>query len=246
MLNPYINNYKSNENEQRLHQDLIIEAIQAWGKDFIYIPRKLVNFDQLYLTDDQSAYSEYVIIEAYLENIDGFQGQGNMFTKFGLDIRDQITLTMSKRRFNEVVFPLTSVLRTPDKAGRPMEGDLVFFDENKKIFQIKYVNDKEMFFSLGELPVYELTCELMEYSDETFNTGIPDVDSIQKNLSLNTLDNTYTEPDGTVLTDNNGNVLVNSTYDVHNIEPVADNADLEIEDRSFITTTNNPFGGITQ
>jgi len=210
-----------------------------WGQNFIYIPRKLVNFDKLYETDDQSTYSDNVEIEMYLDDVNGFGGQGSFFSKFsGLHIKDQITLTIAKRRFNEVIQPLT-------QQPRPMEGDLCFFKDNRKCFQVTYVDNKEMFFTAGALPVFKLTCELLEYSDETFNTGIPEIDSIQKNLSLNVLDNAITGANGIVLTDESGNIIVGEQYDDQNIDPIVDNDDLTKEDQSFIQyNTGNPFGGI--
>ena len=238
-LNPFFNNFTYTPT-QEFYQDLIVQAIQIYGHEVIYIPRNITNFDQLYSTDDQSTYSTTIPVEVYIENIDGFQGQRDIFTKFGLEIRDSVTLVIAKRTYENTIMPITS-------QPRPMEGDLIYFTTNKKCFQIKYVNNKEIFYAFGELPTYQMELNLFEYSDETFNTGIPDVDSLQIALSLNALDHSITMPDGTVIEDSSNNVITPASFDEQNIEPVDDNQELESEDASFIDFgSNNIFGGISK
>jgi hypothetical protein len=226
--------------EQEFLEDLIVEAIQIYGHDILYIPRNVVKFDQIYETDDQSDYNTTIPVEVFIENIDGFQGDQDIFTKFGLEIRDNIVLSIASRTFKRIVQPVTN-------QPRPMEGDIIYFPLNKKCFQIKFVNNKEIFYPLGSLPSYRLTLDLFEYSDETFNTGIPEIDSIQNNLSLNVLDYAILLPNGQYLTDTNGNIIIQETLNIATIDPVDDNADLNVEDKNIVDwSENNPFGSITQ
>jgi hypothetical protein len=238
-LNPAFDFFNYEPTQTLLH-DLIIQAIQIYGHEVIYIPRNIINYDQLYETDDQSMYNRTIPIEVYIENVDGFQGQRDIFTKFGLEIKDSVTLVMARRTFEDVIKPITN-------QPRPLEGDLIFFTMNRKCFQIAYVNNKELFYPLGTLPTYQMELNLFEFSEETFNTGIPEIDSIQKNLSLNTKDYELTLPDGTELADNNDNTIDSNTLDVMTIEPLADNTDLSKESISYIDfNANSPFGGLTK
>jgi hypothetical protein len=238
-LNPAFDFFNYEPTQTLLH-DLIIQAIQIYGHEVIYIPRNIINYDQLYETDDQSMYNRTIPIEVYIENVDGFQGQRDIFTKFGLEIKDSVTLVMARRTFEDVIKPITN-------QPRPLEGDLIFFTMNRKCFQIAYVNNKELFYPLGTLPTYQMELNLFEFSEETFNTGIPEIDSIQKNLSLNTKDYELILPDGTELADNNNNTIDSNTLDVMTIEPLADNTDLSKESISYIDfNANSPFGGLTK
>ena len=239
MVSPFFNNFTYTPT-QEMYQDIIVQAISIYGHEVVYIPRNVTNFDELYDTDDQSTYSVTIPIDGYIENIDGFQGQRDIFTKFGLEIRDSVTMVFAKRTYDRVIAPIT-------KQPRPMEGDLIYFTANQKVFQIHYVNNKEIFYAFGTLPTYQMELNLFEYSDETFNTGIPEIDSIQNSLSLNAMDHEITLPDGTGLTDTSNNLIVTPNLSEQNVDAIADNKELEIEDASFIDfSTKNPFGGISQ
>jgi hypothetical protein len=234
-LNPFFKNY-DNKLLQEVYQDLIVQSIQMYGVECYYIPRNLTNFDQLYLTDDQSTYTTTIQVPVFLEGVDGFEGQKDIFTKFGLEIRDQVTLSLAVRTFERVIKPITGT-------GRPLEGDLIYFTLNKKVFQIKFTNNKEIFYPLGTLPLYRLTCELFEYSSETFNTGIPEIDELQKVASLNVLDNVYTTEGGNVLTDENNNKLTVEEYDQKNIDPITDSNELNKEEIGILDfSESNAFG----
>lgn len=234
-LNPFFNKFDYAPT-QELYQDLIVQSIQIYGHEIYYIPRNITNFDKIYETDDQSTYTNAIQCPVYIENVDGFQGQKDIFTKFGLEIRDQITLTMARRTYERVLKPITN-------QPRPMEGDLIYFTLNKKTFQIKYTNNKEIFYPLGILPTYQMTLELFEYSDETFDTGIPEIDAIQKDSSLNILDYLITTEDGLIITDNNGNRITTDDYSEQNIDTITDDQELASENITLVdnTETNN-FG----
>lgn len=216
------------DNEQRLLESLVTESIQIHGFDVVYVARTMQNFDQLYGADDSSLYEDTFLIEMYLENILGFGGDREFMSKFvGAEIRDQVIFSMSRRRFTEDIGDAIS-------SSRPREGDLIYFPQNKKVFQIKYVNQYEMFYQLGALYTWQMTCELFEYSGETFNTGIPDIDRISKVGSINILDYTLRDVDGIPLKTVEGDYLVVDGYDLSRIAPQADNAVLETE-----ATANN-------
>ena len=195
---------------------MIIEAIRIYGLDMMYIPRVLTNYDDLLGEDASSEYNQAIMVELYIKSIDGFTGDGNFMSKFGLQIRDQVVFSIAQRVFNQEVGIVTNQVR-------PNEGDLIYFPLNRKCFQIKYVNKQEMFYQFGALQTWELTCELFEYSNEKFNTGIAEIDALQKKFSVNILDYTITDGNGQYITDQNGNYIVLETYDLKTIDPAAEN-----------------------
>jgi hypothetical protein len=231
--NFFFNNFQSSQ-EQLLLENLIIEAIKIYGEDMYYIPRKLNNYDDVYGADDQSSYEIAYPIEIYIKSVDGFQGDGDFLSKFGLEIRNRVVFSVAQRRFNEDIGEYTTQVR-------PNEGDLIYFPLNKKCFQIKYVNKFEMFYQLGALQTWEMTCELFEYSGETLNTGIPEIDSLQKNYSTNILDWTVDTEDGLFLMTEDGDYLVleNSTLDRI---PASENDEIQRESDLFVDWSKvDPF-----
>lgn len=174
-INPNFNLWKS-ANEQDLWDDLIIEAIQIYGIDVQYIPRRLQNFDELYGEDQLSIYSIFYNIEVYVKSVDGFEGDGQFYSKWLGEMRDQVTFTMSVKRFSQVIGNFEDQVR-------PNEGDLIYFPVSGGTFQIKFVNTRPVFYQVGALQTYDLVCELFEYAGERFSTGIPDVDALQANYS---------------------------------------------------------------
>jgi len=233
--NFFFNNFKSSQ-EQSLLENLIIEAISIYGLDCHYVPRKLNNYDSVYGADDQSSYEQAIPIVMYVENIDGFKGDGNFMSKFGIEIRDQIILSVSQRIFNQEVSTLTSQLR-------PNEGDLIYFPLNNKCFQIKFTNKFEMFYQLGGLQTYQLTCELFEYSNEVFNTGIPEIDILQKNFDTNQLDFTILNENGYALINENGDYIVVESAIIKSQVENSDNQQISDESDQFIDfSTADPFG----
>ena len=165
--NFYINNTESSP-EQNLVHDLIIESIKFYGIDVYWIPRKASSSaDQIFGEDTLSSYVQPYLLEMYVKNVDGFDGEGDFISRFGLQIKDQITLTVSTRRFAQL-----------EAGDRPNEGDLIYFPLNKHLFQIQFVEHESMFYTTGPLPVYDLRCETFAYNNETISTGIPEIDSI--------------------------------------------------------------------
>lgn len=169
--NPYISH--GTASEQNLHADLIEEAIKIYGHDVYYLPRNIVELDTILNEDVTSTFDSSYICEMYIESFEGFEGDGKLITKFGLEIRDQLTLVVSSRRWTELVGNLANNQESPN------EGDLIYIPLTKSLFEIKYADNKKPFYQLGNLPTYRLTCELFEYSNQDINTGISDIDRIQ-------------------------------------------------------------------
>ena len=173
---------QSYRNEQNLLEDLMVESMQIMGHDVFYIPRKIVKQDFILNEDIISSFDNAFSLEMYVESVDGFEGDGDLMTKFGLEIRDQVTLVCSRKRWNALIgrhgYTSNSV--------RPLEGDLIYLPLSGGLFEIKFVEDKNPFFQLGgsgrskaNNPTFKLICELFEYSGQEIDTGIDDIDNIQ-------------------------------------------------------------------
>lgn len=161
--------------EQTLYADLITEAMQIYGHDLYYIPRDLVAVDDIFKEDVTSRFNSSYRLEMYVENLDGFDGEGDLFSKFGVEIRDSVTLVLAKRRWEQTVLRYDNEITS----NRPAEGDLVFAPFSKKIFQIMHVEHEQPFYQLNNLPVFKLRCELFEYTDEDFDTGVEAIDQVE-------------------------------------------------------------------
>ena len=221
----FFNNFSSS-GEQNLYEDLIIESIRIYGMDMYYIPRVITNYDKLLGEDASSQYNHAILVELYIKSIDGFTGDGNFMSKFGLQIRDQVVFSIAQRTFNQEVAIVTDQLR-------PNEGDLIYFPLNRKCFQIKFVNKFEMFYQFGALQTWELTCELFEYSNEQFNTGIAEIDAIQQDYSLNILDYAIMDEQRVNLVDEDSNYLVVESYKPEVINPASENDTIQYGTDNF-------------
>lgn len=239
--NFYFNNYNAS-GEQNLLENLIIESISIYGQDMWYIPRQIKNYDQLLTQDDQSTYNQAYQICTYIKSVDGFTGDGEFISKFGIEIRDQATFSIPMRTFNDVVGAYTGQTR-------PNEGDLIYFPLNDKCFQIKYTDKFAMYYQLGGLQLWNVTVELFEYSNEILNTGIPSIDFLQKNFSTDILDYALLDENGAMLMDELGNYLVSELYDIETIDVGSENNTLFGGSNNFNTgansfvvfTESNPF-----
>lgn len=169
-------------NEQYLLEDLIVESIQIWGQDFTYIPRTLVAKDEILGEDRLSTFNKTFPIEMYLESVDGFEGQGAMIQKFGLMMEQSATLTVSRRRWEQLVGRHSS----GQLPNRPSEGDLLYFPLSGGLFEIKFVQHQDPFYQLGKLYVYKLSVELFQYSSERLTTGIAEIDEFETLKSFTT------------------------------------------------------------
>jgi hypothetical protein len=158
-------------NEQELIDDLVIESIQIYGLDLFYLSRSLQAVDEILNEDDLSIFDSAYSMEMYVKSVDGFQGEGDFLSKFGLQIRDQVTLTVARRTFERFATRLNTDLI------RPKEGDLVYLPLNNKFFKVMHVEHESVFYQSGALQVFDLKCELFEYSSERFETGVEEIDT---------------------------------------------------------------------
>jgi len=164
--------------EQNLYEDIVIESLKMYGQDVIYIPRQLINRDEL-LNEDYSKFTDAYTIEMYIETSEGFAGEGDLLGKFGVEIRDQATFVVARKRWENLVgFYNNSINDT-----RPSEGDLVYLPLSRSLFEIRFVEHEQPFYQLNNLPTYKLECELFEYSNEELETGIREVDELQERYS---------------------------------------------------------------
>lgn len=161
--------------EQNLYEDLIVESLKIYGQDVVYIPRSMVSRDMILNEAIESRFDHAYMIEMYLENVDGFEGDGSLFTKFGLEIRDQATFVVAKRTWEKLIGRWNNTMIS----GRPNEGDLIYLPLSKSFMEIKFVDHQSPFYQLSKFPIYKLRCELFEYSNEEVNTGIEDIDNLQ-------------------------------------------------------------------
>jgi hypothetical protein len=232
----YFNNFGASQ-EQLLIENLIVESIRIYGHDVFYLPRVIEARNEIFGEDASSKYERNYMVEMYIKNVDGFEGDGSFFSKFNIEIRDQVTFTVSRRAFAEEV-------QTAEAQPRPNEGDLIYFPLNQKVFQVKYVNNNAIFYQLGALQVWDLVCEVYEYSGETLNTGIPEIDRIQIDYSPATTGSGFIteEYNFYYLTDEDGFKFVNESFDLENTEFVSDNAELELEGDDIIDFSEiDPF-----
>ena len=174
----YFNNFSSTAiNEQRLMEDNVVESIKIMGHDVWYVPREGFNdTDPIYGENPQSKFEKAYNVEMYLANVEGYEGDGDFFSKFGVEIRDTSNFIVSRRSFERYV-PSSLCIR-------PREGDLIFVPVLQKLFEIKFVEEELMFFSLGKRTpyIYELRCELFRYSQESINTGVEEIDHVEHTL----------------------------------------------------------------
>lgn len=232
--NFFFNNFQ-NSMEQQLLENLVIESIKIYGHDVYYIPRKLNNYDSVYGADDVSSYERAYPIEMYIKSIDGFSGDGEFLSKFGVEIRNQIVFSVSRRIFSEEVGEFTTQVR-------PNEGDVIWFPLNQRLFVVRYVNKYEMFYQLGALQTWEMTCEVFEYAGESFSTGIEEIDAIQVNYSTDILNWAMKDENGYYLLDENGNYLIQEGHNMENVITAADNDEIQKESDLFVDwSAQNPF-----
>ena len=188
-------------NEQQLIDDLVIESIKIYGVDIEYLPRTAGSVDNILNEDDTPLYNSVYRMEMYVKSVDGFEGEGDFLSKFGLQIRDQVTFTVAIRTFERYV---TKEDATKE---RPLEGDIIYFPINGKLFKVMYVEHESVFYQSGALQVYDLRCELLEYSNERIETGFSHIDNILKD---------YTTTVG-------GTSNTNTLEALANADPIADN-----------------------
>jgi hypothetical protein len=174
--------------ERFLYEDLMIEQLKVFGQEVTYLPRTIVARDTILGEDALSKFAEAYSIEMYVENVSGFEGEGDVISKFGLEVRDDVTLVVSKRRFDLLVDQKSNTLAQD----RPREGDVIYMPIFKKLFEIQFVEDEDPYYQIADIPLFKLKCTTFEYSHEILDTGISDVDSVEDTLSTDQLQHQIT------------------------------------------------------
>lgn len=171
--NVYFNHAVSTE--QHLYEDLVVESLRFYGHECFYLPREIVEEDSILGEDIQSTFGDAYSVEMYIENTEGFEGEGDLFSKFGVQVRDQATFVLSLRSWERFI-SLDGNLAT---SLRPNEGDLIYFPLSGSLFEIKFVEHENPFYQVGKLFVFKMQCELFEYSGEDFDTGVTNIDLVE-------------------------------------------------------------------
>lgn len=181
----FSSSFRATTKDQVLKENLIIEAIKIYGIDVDYLPRTFVNFDSLFGEDSSATFDSAFPIEMYIKSVDGFGGDGHFLSKFGLEIRDEIILEVSIKRFKEdVVANVPEILR-------PREGDIIRLpvevDNRERLYEISYVDEDYINHQLGAVQTYEIRCKVYEHAGETFDTGDVEIDAyeIENDITLN-------------------------------------------------------------
>ena len=236
--------------EQHLYEDLMIEQLKIYGQDVFYIPRTLVKEDSLFGEDTLSKFDDAYQIEMYFENVEGYEGEKEIMSKFGLQMNEDVTFVVARRRFEQLVSHDSNLIVKT----RPNEGDLVYFPKVKKIFEISFVDHDDPFYQVHNVPAFKLKCKTFEYGGEDIDTGITEIDAIETANSLDMLtfqitmeqSSTTTFNEGIELEDGTGNLeLETQTGGTDNVigedETGGDNVVLETGDyiiqEAYVTDT---------
>jgi len=228
--------------EQRLIENLIIESLKIYGHDVYYLPRTLINEDTIFDEDTLSQFTQAYPLEMYLENVDGYEGEGDLFTRFGIEVRDQATFVLARRRWDELVATSGGIF-TQDT--RPSEGDLLYFEKTNSLFEIRQVQFQDPFYQAGKLYVYKLVCELFEYSSEVIETGVTALDNIYEDQNLDLLVHQFELESGDLFLLEDSSSLILETYAEDTSTGRTDGADFQdfnnLEDILDFSEVN-PFG----
>ncbi len=232
--------------EQALYEDLMIEQLRIYGQDVYYIPRKLAGTDSIWQEDISSSFESSYLIEMYMENIDGYEGEKELMSKFGLDIQDDATFVVARRRWEQFVSVDNNII----VSSRPNEGDLIYFPNGNKLFEITFVDHDDPFYQVQNLPTYKLKCKTFEYASEVIDTGIAEIDAIETDNSLDQLSHQLTLEDGSgsMILENAvegaaASYIILETYNIATIDENSQNDDFELADDNILDfTESNPFG----
>ena len=230
------------KSEQHLYEDLMIEQLKIYGQDVFYIPRTLVKEDELFGEDTLSKFGDAYLIEMYFENVEGYEGEKEIMSKFGLQMNEDVTFVVSRRRFEQLVSTDSNLI----VKSRPNEGDLIYFDKVKKMFEISFVDHDDPFYQVHNIPAFKLKCKTFQYSGEDLDTGIAEIDAIEDANTLDMLQHQLTLEDGTgqVLLEN-GDYIIQESFVVDTIDENAMNDFFDKQDDTILDfTESNPFGDI--
>ena len=240
--------------EQNLIENLYTEAVKIYGHEVYYMPREMVNVDEILGEDEYSKFEFAYPIEMYFNQVTGYEGEGDLMTKFGLDIRNTASLVVLKSRWQtEVGVHQKSVT----KGRRPAEGDLIFFPLTNALFEIKFVETKDVFYQAHKLYTYRLDVELYVHNaGDSINTGVNAIDAVlpADSPSRNLFDYQIILESGDVLRQENGDSFILESFNLGDellsdatgtIEPIAQNTDFLREAEQILDfTVRNPFGDL--
>lgn len=237
-------NTSGTTSEQRLVEDLVIESLKIYGHDVYYLPRTLVDQDTIFDEDTLSKFTQAYPLEMYLENVDGYEGEGELFSKFGIEIRDKATFILAKRRWEDLVFTSSGTFQLE---ARPAEGDLLFFEKTGSLFEIRYVEFQNPFYQLGKIYTFRLECELFEYSSELIDTGIDALDEVYEEQNIDMLVHQIKLETGDLFLLEDGSSLINEDYAAQKSTANTDNTNFITQESAgdiLDFTEINPFGEI--
>jgi hypothetical protein len=231
--------------EQNLYEDLIIESMKIYGVEVYYLPRKPFNPDPILTEDPYNSYEHAYPIEMYMENVSGYDGDDEIITKFGLEIRDQANFVVSRRRWVDTVDSTgNSVLSI-----RPAEGDIIYMPLTQSLFEIRKVDSQSPFFQVGKLFVFRMSCELMQYSNEVFNTGVSEIDDLFKQFAdpLDQFEILQEYGEALVTEAHELSPIINEGQSTNNDPSAADNDYFTAEADNVIDfSESNPFGEVNR
>ena len=261
--NRHFNQYTPVKQEQNLVEDLVIESIKIYGVDGYYLPRTHVNLDKIYGEDALMIFDDALELELYIKSFDGFAGQEDFLSKFGLQIDESITFVVAQKRFTQSLKPsfiteygynfknedgeylLDEQLYDYADILRPREGDLIWIPMLGYMYEIKFTENIENFFQLGRLYTYEMRCDRYEYSSERIDTEVTDIDNIETQYSMSTVNNEkMLDEDSFLFLLEDGTFIINEADVVVAAEVTADNEEIgqKIIDGDILDfSEQNPF-----
>lgn len=222
----FFNNY-NNFAEQSLIEDLIVESIKIYGTDIYYMPRRNVNVDGVFKEPEYYVLQDYSMLEVYIKNTQGFEGEGDFMSKFGLEVREELTVSVARRSWLQDLGNSLGFIR-------PKEGDVIYMPMTQDLFSVRFVEDKSVFYQMGALQMWDLYLEKFEYSNEVFNTGVPEVDSAGNSYATDILLNLVTENALYRITTEAGDYI-----DLNEAEPSIDLLDPGAQNDEFQTESDN-------
>ena len=215
VVSPFFSNY-THMSEQTLWEDLVIESIRIFGLDVFYIKRTDGAIDRILNEDDIPTYEDAYQIEMYVKNVDGFAGEGDFLSKFGIQVRDQMTMVCARKVFERGISAQDS------ERPRPMEGDLIWLPFCRKMFEITFVEHEAVFYQGGKLQSYEIRMELFEWSHDEMG----EIDDIL----------------GSHMVDRYDTSEVDSLEDLADIDPIANNKDFYDKEQEIVDfSEKDPF-----
>jgi len=242
--NFYVN--QAVRSEQNLYEDIVLESIKMYGQDVYYLPRDIVNENKVFGEDVPSSFNSSYKVEMYVENVDGFDGEGDLFTKFGVEIRDAVTLVVSRKRWSQTVQRFDNEIT----GQRPREGDLIYVPFTKKLFEIMHVEHEQPFYQLTNLPTYKLRCELFEFSSETLDTGIEEIDDIARDYAYTYILSLATPRSATITADVTAQEVISAlnitdSGDGYALRPTVSIGLPDLDSSDAVLSTNVTDGVIT-